>query len=154
MNLEHVLITRTERFHDFDDALCYAESLPDSFRWFAFESDYVVDKTMLGRDIMVGDYLNHAGYSDWHPYKVVRLSPSGKTAYVKKVEAELDPNWKPEVHIGGFSGHTANNNSQAYIYGEVTGNEIAVRINKKGWKSAHGRHYPSTKPVKFYDYNY
>jgi hypothetical protein len=118
------------------------------------KTTYVTDRWVVARNVKPGDYLNHHGYSDAHPYQVIRVTPSGKTAYVRGVKAELDPTWKPDMHVGGFSAHTANNGSQRWIYGEQTGNEFAVRLCKNGWQSKIGRHGHSDEPRRFHDYNF
>jgi hypothetical protein len=121
---------------------------------FGILTTYACGPFMIARKPRVGDYLNQYGYSDAHPYQIIRMTASGKTAYVRAVSAERDPNWKPEMIPGGFSAHCTNNHSQKWVYGEVYGPVIAVRRNRKGWKSNHGIHYASEKPQRFYDYNF
>ena len=98
----------------------------------------------------VGNFLNKCGYTDVSPFQVVRMTKSGKTAYVREVSCERDPSWKPEVAVGGFAGHTLNNREQKWIFGELTGKEVAVRLTKKGWKDKYGTRYsPNTKPIRW-----
>jgi hypothetical protein len=100
------------------------------------------------------EYLNLHMHSDGEAYQVVRTTKSGKTKYVRRVSATQDPTWKPDFHIGGFFGHTANNGTQRWVYGLMVGPELAVRLGKRGWKSKYGRHVMSDAPREFYDYNF
>lgn len=120
--------------------------------WVAIKTTFVCDPWMIGRQPVVGEYLNHKGYSDMEPHKIVRMSPSGKTAWVRRVEATLDPTWKPEFQPGGFVGHCTNQASQRWIYGELAGEEKKVRLSSKGWGK--GDWKPATEPRKFHDYNF
>jgi len=52
-------------------------------------------------------YANLYGYSDVHPYEVVRVI-SEKTIEIRAMNASRDPNWKPEIIPGGFAGHCIN----------------------------------------------
>lgn len=118
------------------------------------KTNYAFDPWVVVRPVKPGDYLNHHGYSDVHPYKVVRVTASGKTAYVREVEATLNPTWKPDIIPGGFAGHCQNNYSQLWVFGAETGPEIAVRLGKNGWKSKQGRHVASAAPRRHHDYNF
>lgn len=66
----------------------------------------------------VGDGISCYGYSDIAPYTVIAVSDSGKRITVRACKAELDPSWKPEMHVGGFSAHTSNNDEQKWIITE------------------------------------
>jgi len=104
----------------------------------------------------VGMYANFHGWSDVNPYEIVEVRTANKIM-VRAMNAEIDPEWNPEVILGGFSGHTVNNYSQKWI---ITSCEdaplIAIRKNKRGeWKDASGRRFViSEHAVKFYDYNF
>lgn len=100
-------------------------------------------------------YLNKHGWSDVHPFEVISMSPSGKTAKVREMNATLDPEWKPEWVSGGFAGHVTNNGTQRWLYSSnPDGHIVTVRLCKRGWQSNQGRHVPSDHPVKFHDYNF
>ena len=106
-------------------------------------------------EIKIGTFLNNHLFTDVAPFQIVRLTKSGKTAYVRAVKVERHPDWKPETIAGGFCGHTVNNYEQFWKYGELEGPEYAVRLTKSGWKSKlGGRHIPADKPKRFYDYNF
>lgn len=97
-------------------------------------------------------YANEYGYSDVHPYEVVRII-SDKTIEVRRMKATRDPNWKPVFHAGGFSAHCSNQHEQRWIYESNTDAEtIRIRKSKKGW--CKGRFKVNDKPVRFYDYNF
>ena len=100
-------------------------------------------------------HANHSGYTDVHPYEIVRVV-SPKTIEIRLVDAKLDPKWKPEIIVGGFVGHTVNNGSQKWAYTSNEDNRvIRARLRKDGYfYSANGRHILSTVPSKFYDYNF
>lgn len=103
----------------------------------------------------VGLYANMHGYSDVEPYEIVRIVNS-KMIEVRSMKCELAKDWKPEVIIGGFVGHTVNNQSQRWtIESDPEGSLMKLRLNVKGeWRSKAGRHSIHFRPVKFYDYNF
>lgn len=100
-------------------------------------------------------YFNRRGYSDVHPYKLVRMV-SRKTAEIRRMEAELDPDWRPEMVAGGFSAHCINNHTQRSLYEESDDQPIRVRLHKDGWwRDANGcRYEPCQVPQRFHDYNF
>ncbi len=100
-------------------------------------------------------YANKIGYSDVTPYEVVRVV-SNKTLEIRRMNAERDPNWKPEFVPGGFFGTVVNQNSQEWI---ITSDDkapvIRIRLGKQGWKDANrGRYDIADAPQRFYDYNF
>ena len=102
-------------------------------------------------------YANYYGYSDVSPYEITKVI-SDITLEVRPMKATLDPNFKCETIVGGFFGHTTNNNKQSYSY-ESIADAVVTRIRyskaKKGWFSSCGRrHLLENKPVRFYDYNF
>jgi len=102
-----------------------------------------------------GMYANHYGYTDVNPYEITR-AVSGKCLEVRPMDSVLDPAWKPDIVVGGFSGHTVNNHSQQWI---ITSNpELPVtRIRKRKdgtWGKGSLRFRIEKRPVKFYDYNF
>lgn len=100
-------------------------------------------------------YANLHGYTDIHPYEVVRII-SEKTIEIREMKSELDPNWKPEMIPGGFAAHCTNQNDQTYTYSSNDQVQtIRIRKRKDGrWYSAYGRHVLSDQPKRFYDYNF
>jgi hypothetical protein len=100
-------------------------------------------------------YANHHGYSDVNPYEIVRWV-SDKTIEVRAMRAEVDPDWKPEVHVGGFFRHVANQHDQRWIItSDPEAPIIRARKHVDGcYHSAHGRHKVNDRAVKFYDYNF
>jgi len=99
-------------------------------------------------------YANMHGWSDVHPYEIVRVI-SDKTVVVREMVAEKDPEFKPDFIPGGFAGHCTNQSKQTYTYKSCDdGHLMKIRLGKKGWKSQMGRHFLSTEPRKFYDYNF
>ena len=118
----------------------------------------------------VGDGISCCGYSDVAPYTVIDVSSSGKRITVRACKAELDPSWKPKMHVGGFSAHTSNNAEQKWIITEDE--EGAIRelsLRKSKVNNAHVSHRESWRRVgestqggsrwydgrrKFYDYNF
>jgi hypothetical protein len=101
-------------------------------------------------------YANKIGWSDVEPFEVVKVI-STKTMEIRRMDAMLDPTWKPEIIPGGFVGHCVNQHTQRYT---ITSNVIApivrIRLNSKGqWKDAGGNKYNvEDAPRKFYDYNF
>ncbi len=100
-------------------------------------------------------YANLYGYSDVHPYEVVRVI-SEKTMEIRSMDASLDPDWRPEIIPGGFAGHCVNQTDQKWIIESNPSTEtIRIRKRKDGkWYSCYGKHVLSNEPRKFYDYNF
>jgi hypothetical protein len=102
----------------------------------------------------VGLYANFHGYSDVEPFEIVRVV-SSKMLEIRPMKCTRDENWKPEVIIGGFSGHTVNNHSQKWIIEpDVDAPLRKIRLTKSGWRDGHSRFTIDFKPIKFYDYNF
>lgn len=106
-------------------------------------------------------FANLRMYSDVVPFEVVRVV-SGKTVEIREMKAELDPNWKPEMVVGGFSAHCTNQASQKWIF-ESNPSAPIIRCRKVKarssnfnleWKSEYGHHYMEAAPRKFHDYNF
>jgi len=100
-------------------------------------------------------YANQYGYSDVHPFEIIEKRTDRKIM-IRRMDSERDPSWKPITVLGGFVGHTTNNNEQRHLY---RSNEeypvIAMRLhNDTRWHSAYGRHLIAKTPVEFYDYNF
>jgi len=103
----------------------------------------------------VGLYANFCGYTDVHPYEIVRVV-SDKIIDIRAMDAKLANGWKPEMIPGGFCAHTVNNQSQEYDYASIPGAPLVrARLRKDGrWYSKQGRHSIAGKPHKFHDYNF
>ena len=119
-----------------------------------------VDQTKLGTilhtfkvEAINYEYANMSGYSDVKPFEIVRVI-SDKTIEIREMDAERGE-WKPEIISGGFAGHYVNQDDQVW---NIKSNEanpvIRARRNKDGWKSSYGKHFLSTQPSKFHDYNF
>lgn len=97
-------------------------------------------------------YMNLHLWTDVHPYEVVRWV-SDKTVELRLMDATRITNM--EFVPGGFAAHCRNNSDQRWTYTSNQSNPvIRARLGKKGWRSANGRHVPSTEPLKFHDYNF
>lgn len=102
---------------------------------------------------VVGEGATRHMYSDATAYTIVSVSKSGKQFKMQVDTATLSADFKPEIHVGGFSGHCSNNYAQSYNYTcNPEAGIVTVRLNKRGWQSSKmtvssGRH-------KFYDYNF
>ena len=105
---------------------------------------------------MTNQYANQIGYSDVRPFEIIAVSKSGKQITIREMNAEKDPNWKPEFHVGGFSAHCSNQSSQKWI---ITSDEDAkpmkAHLRKDGYfHSRYGRQLVEDQPRRFYDYNF
>jgi hypothetical protein len=101
-------------------------------------------------------YANRHGYSDVHPYEVVR-KVSDKCLEVRSMKSTLDPEWKPEIVPGGFGGHCVNNYDQKWhTISDTSGRVVRIRKHKNGnWKDASGNVFKlNHEPIKFSDYNF
>ncbi len=102
------------------------------------------------------NYANHILHTDIEPVEIIgRINE--KTLDIRAMEAELDPTWKREEHVGGFVCHVANDKTQRW---NITSNEsnraVRIRLHKDGWwRDRNGNRFRlSDKPVKFYDHNF
>ena len=102
-------------------------------------------------------YANELGYTDVKPYEVIKVI-SDKTVVIRRMDAELDPSWKPDWIVGGFSSICTNQSKQKWI---ITSSDkwipIRIRKSKHGqdiWINQGQRFHMSDEPVNFYDYNF
>tara|TARA_R110000822_G_scaffold88921_1_gene205717 strand:- start:18 stop:554 length:537 start_codon:yes stop_codon:yes gene_type:complete len=103
---------------------------------------------------IIYEFCNYNGYSDTYPYEIVKVI-SDKTIEIREMDAEIKKDWKQDVILGGFAGHTVNNGGEWDIKPNEANPIIRARRSKHGqWKSKCGRHSLNTQPVKFYDYNF
>lgn len=101
-----------------------------------------------------GDGATICHYSDRTACTVIRVSPSGKTVWVRADTATLD-DWKPEILPGGFSGHCVNNSEQKYIYqANPDGAVHRASLRKDGrFRTTNGERLISGRH-HFHDYNF
>lgn len=106
-----------------------------------------------------GEYLTETGYSDTYPVRVV--SRTASTVTVQRVETVLDPEWKPEVVMGGFVGHCTNNNAQKWVFAGLSERTFKLRLVKsrfagsdKLWRSKGGSEFIANGAVRKHDYNF
>lgn len=101
-------------------------------------------------------YAIRLGFRDKDPYEIVRVV-SDQTLEVRMLEAELDPEWKPEFSAGGFAGHCTNQNEQRWIFKSNPDYPTErIRLRKKGgWKDCYGTRFTLSDVLeKYYDYNF
>lgn len=99
-------------------------------------------------------YANKILYTDIIPYEVVKYTK--KTITIRELAVERDPNWKPEIIVGGFAGHCINQDEQKWIY-KTDEHMPLIRayLHKDGCYYNRGDRYRlSDKPVYYYDYNF
>lgn len=108
------------------------------------------------REIEVGDGVTYRLYSDSYACTVIKRT--AKTLTIQRDKATLDPGFKPEFILGGFSAHCTNSEEQSYTYERNPNGEVFVChwSEKKGRfqcgedgsvRITRGRH-------EYYDYNY
>ena len=105
------------------------------------------------KSMEVGDRANVRLYSDVEPCTIIKKTAT--TLTVRYDKATLDPNWKPEVVLGGFAGHCVNNEDQKWIIEEDPNGRVEIfRFHKnEGRYMSHScKLYPEWR--KFYDYNF
>ena len=102
----------------------------------------------------VGDGATVNFYTDRNAGTIVKVTKCSIT--VRRDKAIIDPNFKPQFVVGGFSAHCTNNNEQSYTYepdenGELTTVRWSKKFNRYGTPDnitlSKGRH-------EFYDYNF
>ena len=95
-------------------------------------------------------------YSDVKPFEIIEVRTENKIM-IRRMDAEIDPAWKPIWEAGGFAGHCVNNIDQKWIY---SSNEtyliIPIRKRKDGkWYDKNGSRYQLfNSPYKFHDFNF
>lgn len=102
----------------------------------------------------VGERAHVKHYTDVSPCTVIKRTKT--TITVRYDKAELDPNWKPEMIVGGFSAHCVNNDDQNWIISEdENGRTDTFRWHKRTnrFENTSGEAlYPGW--MKKYDYNF
>ena len=108
----------------------------------------------LSTDVVKFSHANNNGWSDVHPFEIVRVV-SPKTIEVRMMDSEELP-WDKDFHSGGFLGHTSNQSDQKWKITSNSSNPVMkARLRKDGYfHSDHGRHSLANEPRKFYDYNF
>lgn len=97
-------------------------------------------------------YANWYGYSDVHPFEVVRVI-SATTIEIRMMTATKDPSWTPIWDAGGFTAHCSNQHEQRWFYQSDPNARVErIRKGKQGWKK--GEFRISDKPRRFHDYNF
>jgi hypothetical protein len=146
----HLNSAVTTTFDSQEAAENLIEELPVSRCGSNYNSEYE-----YGVEAIEYTHANHSGWSDVHPYEIVRVV-SPKTIEIRVMDAELDENWKPEIIAGGFAGHCTNQGAQKWDYkSNPDYTVIRARLRKDGYfHSANGRHVLSKTPYKFHDYNF
>lgn len=99
----------------------------------------------------IRQYCNEAGYSDWHPYEVVKVI-SANCVEVRRMDTNQIV-FPKQFEVGGFSAHCVDNWNQKYEYISNENNSIMrIRKGKKGWSN--GKFHMADVPFKHYDYNF
>jgi hypothetical protein len=111
------------------------------------------------KNIPDGNYFTECGYSQQYPW--VEIKRTAKTVTVAKVRVVKDPDWKPEMHPGGFAAHCSNQSEQTWIYDGVNMEHTrTIRRVKSPYCGeetmwAHrGTRFIEGRAVEFYDYNF
>lgn len=102
----------------------------------------------------IGTGATEIMWTDRMPYEVVGYR--GKCGLVlRAMSATLNPNWKPEVVVGGFSGHTLNNHTQEWrITSNPNGETVTARFTKRGYWASGTRRFSIGTAVRFHDFNF
>lgn len=88
----------------------------------------------LNREIDVGDGVTYCLWSDRYACTVIKKT--AKTITIQRDKAILDPNFKPEWVVGGFSAVCLNDEEQDYTYERNPDGEIFVCH----WSEKRGRY--------------
>ena len=119
-------------------------------------NEYTVQTHRINRVPQMGLYANNILHTDAYAYEIVEVRTENKVM-IRKLDATLKPEWKPEIIPGGFSGHCTNNRSQEWDYAPNDENKvIAIRRRKDGrFYDKHGSRYAiDDSPYRFHDYNF
>jgi len=99
----------------------------------------------------IRQYCNEYGYTDVHPYEVVRvISPN---CVILRALDTIQTKFPQHYEVGGFSAHCVDNYNQEYTYhSNVLNPLVKIKKGKKGW--GNGKFQMSNFPQKHYDYNF
>jgi len=98
------------------------------------------------------NYFTERGYSQSYPWAEVKRT--AKTVTLAKVHVMRDPDWKPEMHVGGFCAHCSNQLEQTWLFDRLDWDYTrTVRATNLGW-SDRGTIFVEGRAVEFYDYNF
>lgn len=97
-------------------------------------------------------YCSRFGYSDVHPFEVVRVISENCVEVRALDTVQINPE-ALEFHIGGFAAHCSNQHAQRWEYISNPENKVfKIRKSAKGWERGRIRMYD--EPYKFYDFNF
>ena len=119
----------------------------------AREAEKARERKGYPHQFKVGDGATVHLYTDASAWTVIAVSPSGRTITIQGDNAELSPDWKPEIIPGGFSGHCVNNYSQEWVCTPNPNGPVRkARLTKSGWSANGNRVSKGRRP--FHDYNF
>lgn len=98
------------------------------------------------------NYMTMLCYSDAKPYVVVKETATTKV--LSPVRVASDPNWKPEIEVGGFAGYCSNQSQQTWLYDRIN-KDVQIRVykTKRGW-GRKGVEFVEDRATYFHDYNF
>lgn len=110
-------------------------------------------------ELLEKKYANRSGYSDIEPYEVIeeRTPNMYLIRWMKSVQTEKSKKeLKDSFVAGGFCGHFDNYLQEWDITSCEDNQPFTIRRHKDGrWYDAqHNKYCISSKPVKFYDFNF
>ncbi|CAB5079706.1 hypothetical protein UFOVP141_26 [uncultured Caudovirales phage] len=102
----------------------------------------------------VGMGATNNGWTDRHPYEVVRVV-SDRCLEVRAMDSTCDGTWKQNFEPGGFVGHTYNDHERKWILTSNPANEVIKirRLANGRWHGSQGD-FSVGKAIKFYDSNF
>lgn len=104
------------------------------------------------KNLPEGSYFTEIGYSQSYPW--VEIARTATTVTLAKVEVQPDPEWKPEMHAGGFAAHCSNQHAQTWLFGRINREHTCtIRRTKRGW-ARKGVRFIEGRAREFYDYNF
>jgi hypothetical protein len=121
------------------------------------------DSRYIIQTYAIGDLVTEKFYTDSKAGRVIAVARKGKEVTMQHDISTLDPSFKPETILGGFVGHTVNNNDQTYTYEADPDGVISVHTlrswrgikiwTRKG-ETPNGRNTIVPGQSTFYDYNF
>lgn len=105
-----------------------------------------------------GEYVSGHLHSDMNAYRVERKTKTTMT--VRRVEVARDPEWKPEMHAGGFAAHCSNNAEQTWLFDGFADTTLTIRLRKSRYAGSEklyaggGREFLINGARHFHDYNF
>lgn len=102
------------------------------------------------KNLPEGEFFSRVNGSDSTAFIVERRT--AKTAVVREVLVERDPDFTADFEVGGFAAHCKNQHKQTWLFRGLDTFQYLIRETKNGWTCRGMRFVPGAR--NFYDFNF